>query len=331
MKKLFAAALSAYIIGVVWNYVFNYYLMPDFRFWTRCAEASDHWAEQLRQSPQPCFVFAGGSETRTTVDPQQLWDEYGIRAINAAEQAGYGGVCNVEVATPYLRTGDTLIISLSGYNLSAMPRKTGIRFAWNRMKCAMFEDGMLSPTYRNLRTIIAGDSGSLALCVIKGLFSDEPVCHFERDAVIHPSGWMEVRMDDEWKRPPAGFSARQLHPLSSSALEGIQRLNAACRKKGSQLLLMVHLSHAAPEARAAEAFEALSAIQQGFRVLKDERLGCETQGNLFAETANHQNAAGVRKHMHIIGYALKHQLYWTEDELCEELRRMGWSKDGTRL
>lgn len=331
MKKLLAAVSVAFLLGLIWNYVFNYYIMPDFRFWTRCAEASDAWAEKLRQSPEPCYIFAGGSETRTTVDPQQLLDEYGVRAINAAEQAGYGGVCNAEVATLYLRPGDTLIVSLSGYDLSAPPRKAGIRFAWNRMGTSMFADGMLYPDYPNLRTIVAGDSGSLSLCIIKGLFSPDPVCHFERDAVIHPSGWMDIRMDDESHRPPQQFTHSHLSPLRDSTMEGFRHLDNLCRSRGAHLLLMVHLSHAVPELRAVEAYHALHAIRNGFRVLKDERLGSEPRGNLFAETANHQNAAGVRKHMHIIGHALKHELYWTEEELLKELRRMGWREDGTRL
>lgn len=331
MKKLFAAIVTAFLFGLVWNYTFNYYLMPDFRFWTRCAEASDTWAQKLRVSPEPCYVFTGGSETRTTVDPQQLMDEYGVRAINAAEQAGYGGICNAEVATPYLRKGDTLVISLSGYNLSVPPTKPGIRFAWNRMKVNMFADGMVKPTYKHLRTIIAGDSGSLALCIIKSLLSNEPVCHFDRDAVIHPSGWMEVRMNDEWNKKPAPFDAKCLRALPESHLEGFRHLEKVCQNKGAQLLLMVHLTHAVPEMRALEAFRALKATRNGFRVLKDERLGSEPMGNLFAETGNHQNAAGVRRHMHIIGHSLKHQLYWTEGELIEELHRMGWKEDGTKL
>lgn len=331
MKKLIIATVAAFIIGLVWNYAFNYYLMPDFRFWTRCAETTDVWAEQLRQSPEPCYVFAGGSETRTTVDPQQLMDEYGLRAINAAEQAGYSGICNAEVALPYLRPGDTMIVSLSGYNLSGRPKKNGLRFAWHRMKTAMFADGLLHPTYSNLRTIFAGDSASLCLCIIKGLFADDPVCHFERDAVIHPSGWMEVRMNDEWSKTPPHLRNHQILPFSHSALAAFKRLEAICRKRGAQLILMVHLSHVAPDVRAQEASNALSATRHGFRVLKDERLGSEPRGYYFAETLNHQNAAGVRKHMRIIGNALKNELYWTEDELIDELHRMGWREDGTRL
>lgn len=331
MKKLIAAIVAAFLSGLVWNYTFNYYLMPDFRFWTRCAEASDAWAQKLRESPEPCYVFAGGSETRTTVDPQQLLDEYGVRAINAAEQAGYGGVCNAEVATPYLRKGDTLVVSLSGYNLSVPPSKLGVRFAWHRMKGNMFADGMVKPEYNHLRTIAAGDSGSLALCIVKSLFSREPVCHFDRDAVIHPSGWMEVRMKDEWNRKPIPFYAKHLEALPESHFEGFRRLEKVCQRKGAGLLLMVHLSHAVPEFRAEEAFHALQAVRHGFRVLKDERLGSEPRGYYFAETLNHQNADGVRRHMRIIGRALKHECYWTEDELIEELRRTGWKEDGTRL
>lgn len=331
MKKLVAAVFVAFVIGVIWNYLFIYYLLPDTRYWMRCAETSDRWAEALRKTPEPCYVFAGGSEMRTTVDPQQLMDEYGIRAINAAQQAGYSGIVNIEVATVYLRKGDTLVHSLSSYDLSEPPSKTGIRFAWKRRGAAMFNNGLLKPNFSCMRTIVAGDAGCLSLCVIKGLFSGDPIYRYDRDSYIHPSGWMEVRLDSEWHRAPRTFSSNHIYPLSPSALSGFRRLEEICHRKGAHLLLMACLYHRAPEARAAEAYMALSAIRNGFCVLKDERLGCEPRGNLFSDTVNHQNAEGVRRHMHIIGHALKHQLYWTESELIEELHRMGWSEDGTRL
>lgn len=333
MKKLLIIVSVAALLGLLWNMLFNYRLQPDFRFWNRCADATDAWNAQLRQeSDAPCYVFAGGSETRTTTDPQALRELFGLRAVNAAAQGIYGGICNAVYGLSYTRPGDTLVFPLAAYDLSAPPENGGLRFLWHRLGTGMFEGGLIPCRAATLRSLAAGDAASFSVCLLKSLISREPICHFEKDAVVHPSGWMEVRLNEEGARPPHRMgAAAPLYPLSEAWLQGLVRLDAACRARGVRLVLAAHVAHADDSCRAETAMQALSALRCGLSVLRDERLGCEPDGALFAETDNHQNARGTALHMQLIGRALQENALWTEEALQHELRLRGRRADGRSL
>lgn len=331
MKKLLLSLVIGLLLGLGWNALFNLCLSPDFRFWNRCAAASEQWEAQLRQqSAAPCYVFGGGSETRTSVDPQQLADTYGLRAVNAAGQGYYGGVCNAAYGLHRLHAGDTYIFPLSAYDLNEPPRDGGMRFLWKRCGRAVYAEGLIPCTAHTLRAPFSGDAMALSGCLLKGLFTREPICRYDRDARIHASGWMEVLTDEQAHcRAARTTMPERLKGLSEADIAALHRLDKCCRAKGAKLLLMVHLAHRERESRAAEAMKALSAVRAGFRVLKDERLGCEANGRLFADTDNHQSAEGVRFSMRLIGRALSSESCWTEEELVRELRYEGRNADGT--
>lgn len=331
MKKLLLSLAAGLLLALGWNILFNLYLSPDFRFWNRCAAASEQWETQLRrESAAPCYVFGGGSETRTSVDPQQLAEDYGLRAVNAAGQGFYGGVCNAAYGLHRLHAGDTYIFPLSAYDLNEAPRDGGMRFLWKRCGSEVFGEGLIPCSWATLRAPFSGDAMALSGSLLKSLFTREPVCRYDRDARIRPSGWAEVLTHEQAQyRPARTAQPERLNGLSEADIAAFRKLADCCRAKGASLLLTVHLAHREREGRAAQAMMALSAVRAGFRVLKDERLGCEPNGRLFADTDNHQSAEGVRLSMRIIGRALSTGSCWTEEELVRELRYEGRNPDGT--
>lgn len=330
MKKLLLCITAALLLGWAWNALFNYALSPDVRFWNRCADATDAWNERLRaEQGTPCFVFGGGSETRTTIDPAYAQERYGMRVINAAAQGLYGGPCNAEYALSYLRAGDTLVFPLTAYGLDNPPNPSGLRFLFRRNGRGMYADGLIPCRRDTVRPLMAGDALALSSCFTKLLTTGSFRYRYETDATVHESGWMEVLTTDEQQRPAARLNARRLTGMGPAALAACLRLQDLCRAKGCKLVFRLHIAHANTSSRAREAMAALSAVRAGLCVLRDPRLGCEPAPRDFADTNNHLSAEGVRHQMDDICPALKNERYWTEEELLRELRWLGWAENGT--
>lgn len=322
MKKLIFSLLAGLLLGLAWNALYNYALSPDFRFWNRCAAVSEAWATRLHAAGNaPCYVFGGGSETRTSIDPAYAMERYQLRVINAAGQGLYGGACNAGYALSQLHAGDTLVFPLTAYDLAEVPRPSGLRFLFRRLGTGMFDVVPLSA--RAIRALFAGDAISLSGTVAKGLTTGHVDFRYEKDASVHESGWMEVLISDEQERPAA--HAAQTPGMSPAALAACLRLQELCRAKGCRLVFRLHLVHADDTCRAREAAAALAAVRAGLCVLRDPRLGCSANPRDFADTDNHLSPDGVRRQMDDLCPALKRERYWTEAELLRELHPLGRS------
>lgn len=331
MKKLIIACFLGLALGLLWNCIYNFRLDPTLHFWWKCADVSDGWAEQLRRTPEPCYVFAGGSETRIGIDPQLLADDYGLRAINAGSQAGFGASSHIEAAMYYLQPGDTLLVTFNAYNFAKGTTKFGLNYLWPRMGFAMFRDGMIPLTYRNLRTAVSGDACVLSICLAKMALSSGPLYNYEKDSRIHPSGWMEVLRQTNVKQRRVSLSLRQLQGLNQPDMQFLLKLQKVCQDKGIRLLLWARPCCVTETYRAAAAKRALDAVRNGLPVLKDERLGAITDKNLFSDSGVHLNNEGVRQQMQIIGNALKHNACWTEEELIAILSSYGYDASGRKI
>lgn len=330
MKKLLFSLLAGLLCGLAWNALYNYVLSPDIRFWNRCAESAEAWAAQLRaESPSPCIVFGGGSETRTTIDPAYAKERYGLRLINGAGQGLYGGVCNAAYARSYLRPGDTLVFPLRAYDMEEAPRPSGLRFLLRRLGTGLFD--VIPCSASSLRALFAGDAISLSGSIAKTLMTGSPDFRYEHDAIVQPSGWMCVTATDEQQCPAAPLRLREprIVGLSESQLAALHRLEAQCRAMGCPTVFRLHRTHAEESCRAPQAMAALSAVRAGLRVLKERELGCEPSFRAFADTSEHLSPEGVRRQMNELCPALLHECYWTEEELIRELRLLGWNADGT--
>lgn len=331
MKRLLALCIPALILGLLWNYIFNYHISHSLLFWERCAKVSDKWAENLRKDNSPCYVFVGGSETRTTIDPEQLLQLYGIRAITSAGPIGFSFPCNFEATTKYLKKGDTLVVSFPVATFNAKPSKAGLKFLWKRMGVHMFDDGIIRPNYSNIRSLIMGDGGIFSFTLIKAAFTKGPVYSYTRDSRIHRSGWMEVTRSRPIKLKPSYPPRAPIPHLTQVEVAQLRHLSEACKQRGVNLLFRRHLEYRGEEDRAVQALCILDLVRAGYKVLKEERLGCETAPSHFSDTFNHLSAYGTQVYMQELGKAIKNHAYWTEEELIEKLREYGRDAEGNPL
>lgn len=328
MKKLIALCLCAALAALLLNVFFAYDISPTRRFWERCAKTSDKWAEALRENGDPCYIFAGGSETRTGIDPYILFSDYGIKAINAGNTAGYTPVCNFESAIGYIRPGDTLIFSFPDYDLSESPGKLGLQFAFKRNGFHLFADGAIKPGYKNVRKLLIGDTGTYVSFLTKLLFFKGSIYSYEDLTSIHSSGWMELHTHIVQAPRDLKVGNTSLPHLSESSIQGLNTIREICVLRQCRLLLCVHPALSHENDRALYALKILDATRRGYKVIKDESLGCYPNADLFADTSHHMNRKGVHLYMNVLGKALREQSFWTEKELVEILAQYGIDSDG---
>lgn len=333
MKKLISLCLTAALLGLLWNIAFNFFLNPSLRFWQRCAETSDAWEQQLRTSSEPCYIFGGGSETRIGIDPQILLDQYQVRAVNAAANAGNLPLGNAKLASCYLKPGDTLVFPVEyalGFNGTIS--NSGLQFTIRRLGMKTFEDGFIPFQARHVKPALLGNPGVISFSFVKKLFLGGSVYNYESQSVIHPSGWMEVLTNTSF--PPTqqcDFPPKLIFDISDTQKANLKELCRFCNMHHVRLLLYHHTQYMPINSRPFLAMQTTHLIREDVQVLRDERFGVEPDSTLFSDTRLHLNKQGMERNMQFLGPALQQREVWTEESIAEELRKYGYDIDGNRL
>ena len=330
MRRLLIIIISALVCGMAVSLYYKYKVEPGLVYFWRCADAAEGWGNALRQNPKSCYVFGGGSEIRAGVDPEVMLKEQGIRCISMAVAAGNGNGANARIALEYLRSGDTMVFSLlPGY--AGTWTSGGIVSAFHFCGFGIFDEGFAPLTADNLLQLVRPDMASICTYAGKKLFRPELNFKYEKNTVIHPSGWMEVLWDEMQQ-------VKELHPLqyerlnsrvSGDSLRFLALLKEECRRRGAELVLMFPVALSHESMRCIVARDLLDIVRAGYHVLKDERLGAWPYPEKFADTSLHLSPAAARENSLLLGQMLKEQQYWTEEELVEYLCRNGWNADGT--
>lgn len=321
MRKLILSTCTAILFALIFVAYYDTYLHPDIRWFKQCAEISDTWEQKLRKNYASCYVFSGGSEIRSTIDPSYLLDHFALPTINAGAHAGFSSKCNVEAAMRHLKKGDTLIYSCLGNSLTLSLPASGLKFTWQRMGYKMFSDGLIPLNYQNIHNLMFGDCKHFCTYLIRLMTRPDRIYRYDKETIIHPSGWMDIHMDSIKNMPPPQprSNDKSIVQLDSNYLIFLHQLQDICKKKGVTLILLIPIEYAHISHRLDRAHKILQLLEDGFMVIKDERLGIEPDINLFSDTNLHMNAQGVRKNMDILGEALKKRKFWTKKELKDFL------------
>lgn len=322
MKRLFLTIGIAFLAGLIFIRVFDLYLDPEKLFFKETIKLSDAWAASLPFPSEPRYVFAGGSEIRTSIDPALLQKDFGIASINSGLHAGFGIPCNLRVALDYLRKGDTLVLStLVAGNLPQVSNQ-GLKFAFNRCGISMFDPVFMPASRKNIKSLSLADTPRMCLTIAKCVYSWHILYKYRDQTVLHPSGWMEVLYRDfEETAIPQEPQMVQLPSSQQCAVykKFLLQVQQECSRRGAYLLLVNPIRCSSKSERLKIAIYTLLALHEGIPVLKDERLGVVPLPSHFADTNLHPNSEAARQNTQIIGDALKNKSYWTDQELMDYL------------
>lgn len=336
MKHFVLCVLAGIVAALLGIQVFDLCLEPNNRFFRRAAQRSDAWEAHLRAiSPEPCYIFEGGSEIRMGVDPGLMLREYGVRAVNAGGAAFFGVHVNTRMALQYTRPGDTLVLSLPYPTLSEKDLVTpGLKFAWSRLGPAMFDGKLIPCNSYTVKETLKGSSGMLSMYICKRICTPHQMYKYDVGSRIHESGWCELFYNNMLRGRPWRFpcppSLSHYSQPNKPMLEYLAALKEICRERQVRLAVYIAPGCVHASIRACAAMEALSLIRLGIPVIRTEPLGAEPDNRLFADMSAHLNGAGAAKHSRLLAQALRDRRFWTEEELVHFLRCRGWGEHGER-
>lgn len=335
MKKLLFIILSAAILGCIATCFFNLYLHPDVRYFLHAAEISDRWETQIREEAggAPVYIFAGGSEMRTSVDPQILHDEYGIFAVNAAMAAGFGCRSNMLSALKYARRGDILIASID-INSFIVPNDEGACVAIYRRKAAAFTTTGLGLPWTDFFALFKSHSASVSMYLAKRILTPHLLYRYDQQTRLHPSGLMDIQYTDIQDAPPPSIPnnvAMHLPQASEDFIRFSRDLQQLCREQEIKLWIWRAPQLSNPNLEVAAALNTLALVRLGYKVLKEEHFNISADVRQFSDRTFHCSLKGAVINTHKLAHQIHHPEFWTEEELVHWLRQRGFSQDGTRL
>lgn len=330
MKKLLFIILSAVLLGCTAALVFNRYLHPDIRFFLHAAEISDQWEQRMRKQAQgePLFIFAGGSETRSSIDPQILLDSYGIHSVNAAMNAGFGLQNNLLSALRYAQPGDIIIAHITT-DAFLEQNDIGSRSAIYRRGIQAFTTPGIGLPWRELSTLIKCNSLDLNLYAAKRITMPDRIYRYDRQTYLQPSGLMDIRYTQAQNTacPPPTDCHFQPPMVSDRFASFSDSFRDLCRRKGVKLWIWraPTLAHESYQIQAA--LEALAMVRLGYEVLRDDQFNVTNDALCFSDLPCHSGPKGVKRNTNRLAQRILHPEFWTEESLLFWLTQHGYKAD----
>ncbi len=339
LLRLVVYCAIAALLGIGSSIYFTFYLNPDYNFFAKCFEASEKWEHQLRKKHPQVYVIAGGSSARTGIDPQVLLDEYQIPFVNGAMGAGYGLDANSALAWKHVRAHDTFILAMEMGLIAQRKINTssayGLRMLFREQGLELHHAPFIQWDWKLMLAPFRTSSSELASYITKRLTRPKSEMYsYDQHARIHASGWMEVTENKSFD--PAAVVANHVLTLSSynlaaEALDFYERVKQECSKHQVKLIVVIPRCYAHESAKAAHLWIALQITRLGINVLYDAEFSTISSPAYFSDTALHLNAKGALLNTRQLGESLSKQHFWTESDLVEQLRKLGWDKDGKRI
>ncbi len=316
MKKLLSCIILSTILASIVNRAYEHYLRPDSLFFSNCLEASKKWAYELRKKDEPCYVFAGGSEVRMSIEPSIMLDKYGVRAINAGVQAGNGIRGNAQTALSFLKKGDTLVLSYlpgSGAGIT----HTGIHFCYTTDESNTIKKELIPYSFKNLSDLACGSTTNYCIHLMRIL--TRPHCIYRytsaQNASITDSGRVEVFLNDEQNKSIISSCKKSVEPNMDGWENLIYEIKEICKNRGVNFIMYMSRGHFHESYRYIHAKQTLYFTELGIPFIKDPYLGCWENSNKYSDTANHLSIEGGIEYSQFLANQLNNRQFWTKSEL----------------
>lgn len=313
---LFTGILGTYTL----NRLYEHFLRPDSLFFSQTIRTSEQWNKGLRKNSSPCYVFTGGSEVRMNIEPQAMLEKHGIQAVNAGVQAGCGVRCNTQIALPFLRKGDTLLISYIPGNNNLENNgmtHTGINFCHTMQGFSPYINGIIPVSYYSLASLFRGSSTNYAIHLMRLITRPDCIYRYSspKNAEISKTGRVNVFLLNEQQVALNNEAVEFRQPDMQSWKLFLNDLRTYCQKHGIKIAMYISRGHSSAQLRKNHASAALYFMSLGYPVLKDPYLGCWPDASMYSDTALHLNAEGARIFSEFLAVQLKNQEYWSKEEL----------------
>lgn len=324
MKKLVLFSILGLLLGGLWGVYYSQYI--NLEYWNAAANATDDWAKKLRkESDAPCYIFTGGSEVRMgSIYPKVMYEEFGVRAINAGANAGFGLAGNISIALSYAKPGDYLIVAMRDfeYNEARLLTSGGKKYCFSRQGLNMFQSPFIQFDFSTLKDLTFGEAGDTSMYLVHKLFFPSKLNLWKKLVIIHESGWCEQTYRQEIKMKPAPTSPDEVK-INDTTRIFLNTLKDECKKRKIILAVFMNAHYTTTKDIPYQAMVALKLLEEGIPVLKDPNFGCDSDRTVFGESLNHLSLKGATKYSRIFAQCLINKAYWTKEELISILKEYG--------
>ena len=334
MKRLIVSISLGFALSLLSIQILTLYANQDIRFFRQALSVTKQWCKKLRTAEQSCLILAGGSEIRNGINPSQMHHDENMYAINAATGAGFGVMCNAQLALGFAKPGDTLLLSIhSGKNNLYKLTSAGCKLLIWEQGLKAFHTGVIRLNPAFVKLFFQSDAGAF-LNTLARVFTGKILYRYHAQTSISPSGWMKIEYTDIQNRPP--FHENKLDSIAnwipdSYAISQLQSIKNYCNQNKIKFILHLPVGYNTESVQPQRAILAYHLTIEGFDILKDERLGADPSTFCYADTYDHLSPAGVRKNTHIIAQLVKQHQYWNSNELEQFLQQRGWHTNGNRI
>jgi hypothetical protein len=296
--------------------LYTLFLNPEVRHYVAGARIKTAWSHQLTEHYGAKTVVFGGSSCEFSIDGERLLKQYQLPVANFGGHAGMGPAVMAEFALGELQAGDTLIVALEPGLLTGSAGQTslGIQFSTALHQPQWVLHPALGVGTENWIQVLTAlrPGGYHTFTLLGKLATRQPLYRYQlRD--YRASGWAQTDARYPFNGPDC-YEA-QLSPRGRVLLE---QLAAWCRRHNVRVAYSLPWSYSAPEQvvkfkKLNTAF--LAQVATILPVLRDPKLGADSDRNHFADTAFHLNETGAGLRCADLARVLKLWEVWSPNEL----------------
>lgn len=334
MKKLLFCCFFGLIFGCSFSIFFDRQLDPGYLFFGKADDETQRWLAKLRaESDAPCYIFTGGSQVRMgSIYPKVMYDEYGVRAVNAGANAGYGLAANIAIALEYAKPGDYLLLAMRDirHNESTFYTTSGNKFLFVRQGLTALKSPIMKRDTQMLLDIARSEASSVAMYIVYRAFFPEKLDSWNKYVIIHESGWCEQTYTKELQaKPMQGLPHHMI--MAAESKHFLSLLKNICEQRQIKFCVFMNAHYTTEADIPYLAMTALRLTEAGIPVLKDPTFACEPDASNFTDSLNHLSIKGATKYSRIYANSIINNAYWTREELVEILRQHGLDENGYPL
>ena len=291
---------------------------PEIRFFKHAARAKQAWAKRMTEEFQHKTVFFGGSSCTFSVDPERLLKEHHLPAANMGLGAGMGLRVLTRFALEQANPGDTLLMAMEPPVLLGPLEETmlgaQISFALDRPGWLAHGSAIDSsrPVSWLSSALMLRPGGYHTITLLGKVLSHKPLYRYAQSE-IRVSGWQQSPL-----RRPAEPAVGAPGPLPLEVRQYLTALRQWC--EAHQIRIAYSLPWAYTDAEHLAELQRnnirlLQDIATIFPVLKDSRLGADTDKEHFADTGWHLTQAAAAARTDDLAQKVKAWDVWSAEEL----------------
>ncbi len=309
---LVATAVAAWVACAF----YTLYLNPEIAHYAGGAAVKSAWADRITAEHGAKVVAIGGSSCEFSLDGERLLSRHALPLVNYGWQAGMGAAMIAESALHQLRRGDLLVVAIEPVLLTVPldQPSLGVQLSVAVGHPEWVERPALGVGRVGWFEVLAAlRPGAYHTFTLLGKIARGGPLYRYQASDYHASGWKQTAV-----RLPIEGPAWHRVALSADARVLLRNLREWSDRHGVRVAYSLPWSYAPVSARdrfRRENLEFLLQVAAFMPILRDTRLGADTELDHYADTQFHLNEHGSALRSDELAAQIKHWDVWSAAEL----------------